>query len=69
VDQKIREYRLWSIEYRKSQKDVVTGDGDGHREFRCRPFGHRELAPGFRWLRAERLAPERPTSVAVTRHL
>ena len=47
----------------------VTGDGHGHREFRSRPFGHRELAPGFRRLKAERLAPERLTTVAVTRHL
>ena len=28
-----------------------------------------ELAPGFRRLMAERLTPERPTTVAVTRHL
>jgi len=47
----------------------VTGDGHGHREFRNRPFGHRELAPGFRRLKAEWLIPERPTTVAVTRHL
>jgi hypothetical protein len=39
----------------------VKGDGHGQREFRRRPFGHRELAPGFRRLRAERL-----TTVAVT---
>jgi hypothetical protein len=43
---------------------MVTGDGHGHREFRVRPFGHRELAPGIRRLKAERLTP-----VAVTRHL
>jgi hypothetical protein len=48
---------------------MVTGDGHGYREFRGRPFGHRELAPGFRRLKAERLAPERLTTVAVTRHL
>ena len=48
---------------------MVTGDGHGHREFRVRPFGHRELAPGFRRLKAERLTPERLTPVAVTRHL
>ena len=47
----------------------VTGDGHGHREYRNRPFGHRELAPGFRRLKAERLAPDRLTTVAVTRHL
>ena len=47
----------------------VTGDGHGHREFRSRHFGHRELAPGFRRLMAERLTPERLTTVAVTRHL
>jgi hypothetical protein len=47
----------------------VTGDGHGHREFRNRPFGHRELAPGFRRLKAEGLTSERLTSVAVTRHL
>ena len=46
-----------------------SGDGHGHREFRNRPFGHRELAPGFRRLKAEWLAPERLTTVAVTRHL
>jgi hypothetical protein len=48
---------------------MVTGDGHGHREFRCRLFGHRELALGFRRLKAERLTPERLTPVAVTRHL
>ena len=47
----------------------VTGDGHGHREFRNRPFGHRELAPGFRRLKAEGLTSERLTTVAVTRHL
>ncbi|NBR43257.1 MAG: hypothetical protein EBU04_10525, partial [Verrucomicrobia bacterium] len=47
---------------------MVTGDGHGHREFRSRHFGHRELAPGFRQLMAERLTPERLTTVAVTRH-
>ena len=53
----------WGIYFR------VSGDGHGHREFRCRLFGHRELAPGFRRLMAERLTPERPTPVTVTRHL
>ena len=53
----------WGIYFR------VSGDGHGHREFRVRPFGHRELAPGFRRLMAERLIPERLTTVAVTRHL
>ena len=48
---------------------MVTGDGHGYREFRSRHFGHRELTPGFRRLKAERLAPERLTTVAVTRHL
>jgi hypothetical protein len=48
---------------------MVTGDGHGHREFRIRPFGHRELAPGIRRLKAEPLAPEKLTTVAVTRHL
>ena len=47
----------------------VTGDGHGHREFRVRPFGHRELAPGLRRLKAEQLTPERLITVAVTRHL
>ena len=47
----------------------VTAGGHGHREFRNRPFGHRELAPGFRRLKAEGLTPERLTTVAVTRHL
>ncbi len=32
-------------------------------------FGHLELAPEFRWLKAERLTPERLTPVADTRHL
>ena len=44
---------------KQRQKDSVTGDGHGHREFRRRPFGHRELAPGFRRPRAERPTPER----------
>ena len=30
--------------------------------------GRRELAPDIRRLKAERLTPERPTTVAVTRH-
>ena len=47
----------------------VTGDGHGYREFRSRPFGYRELAPGFRRLKAERPNPEELTTVAVTRHL
>jgi hypothetical protein len=47
----------------------VTGDGHRHREFRNQPFGYRELAPGFRRLKAERLTPERLTTVAVTGHL
>ncbi len=46
----------------------VAGDGHGHLEFRNRPFGHRELAPGFRRLKAEGLTPERLTTEAVTRH-
>ena len=48
---------------------MVAGDGHGHREFRSRPFGYRELAPGFRRLKAERPTPERLTTVAVTCHL
>ena len=68
-NRKTREYRVWSIEYRESEKDVVTGDGHGHREFMNRPFGHRELEPGCRRLNAELLTPERLTTVAVTRHL
>ena len=47
----------------------VTGDGHGYREFRSRPFGYRELAPGLQRLKAERLTPERLTTAAVTRHL
>ena len=60
-----------SIEYGVSSigRGIETGDGHGHREFRNRPFGHRELAPGFRRLKAEGLTPERLTPVAVTRHL
>ena len=57
------------MEYRERQKDMVTGDGRGHREFRNRPFGHRELVPGFRRVKAEGLASERLTTVADTRHL
>ena len=53
----------WGIYFR------VSGDGHRHREFGCRLFGHRELAAGFRRRKAERLTPERPTTVAVTRHL
>jgi hypothetical protein len=48
---------------------LVSGDGHGQRELRCRPFGHQMLASGFRRLKAERLTPERLASVAVTRHL
>jgi hypothetical protein len=33
-NRKTREYRVWSIEYRESEKDVVSGDGHEHREFR-----------------------------------
>jgi len=47
----------------------VPGDGHGHQVFRCRPFGHRLLAPRFRRLKAERLTPKRLTAVAVTRYL
>jgi hypothetical protein len=47
----------------------VTGDGHGHLEFRNLTFGHRELAPGFRRLKAKGLTPERLTTEAVTRHL
>ena len=39
----------------------------GHEDRRIR--GPEELAPGFRRLKAEQLTPERPTAVAVTRHL
>ena len=53
----------WGIHFR------VSGDGHRHREFRCRPFGHQQLAPRLRRLMAERLTPERLTTVAVTRHL
>jgi hypothetical protein len=51
---------------REKQKDMVTGDGHGCREFWGRHFGHRELAPRFQRLMAERLAHERLTTVAVT---
>ena len=47
----------------------MSGVGHGHREFRNRLFGHRELVPGFRGLKAEGLRPEGLTAVAVTRHL
>ena len=47
----------------------MAGDGLRHREFRCRPFGHLGLAPGFRRLKAEWLSPEWLTTVAVTWHL
>jgi hypothetical protein len=48
---------------------IYSGDGHGDREFSYRLFGHRELAPGLRRLKAERLTPEWLTPVAVTRHL
>jgi hypothetical protein len=47
----------------------VSGDGHGQQELRNRPFGHQVLAPDFRRLKAERLIPEWPTTVAGTRHL
>jgi hypothetical protein len=47
----------------------VSDDGHRHRKLRHRPLGHRELAPGFRRLKAELLATERLITVAVTRHL
>jgi hypothetical protein len=53
----------------KAEAIQVTGNGHGHREYRNRPFGHRELAAGFRRLKAEGLTPERLTTVPVTRHL
>jgi hypothetical protein len=67
-NRKTREYRVWSIEYRESEKDVVTGDGHGHREFRSRHLGHRELVSRLLRPRAERLTPERLITVAVTCH-
>jgi len=57
------------MEYGVSSIGRGIETGDGYREFRNRPFGHRELAPGFRRLKAEGLTPERLTTVAVTRHL
>jgi hypothetical protein len=47
----------------------VSGDGHWKQELRNRPFGHQVLAPGFRRLKAERLTPERLTTVAGTCHL
>jgi len=47
----------------------VPGDRHGRREFRRQQFGLRELAPGFRRLKAERLTPERLKPVAATCHL
>ena len=61
--------RLRGLVDQRAAAIQVTGDGYGHREFRDRPFGHRELAAGFRRLKAEGLTPERLTTVAVTRHL
>jgi hypothetical protein len=46
----------------------VSGDGHGRRGFRRQLFSHRELAPGFLRLKAERLTTERLITVAVTRH-
>ena len=59
------------MEYRVQgeAKRQVTGDGHGYREFRNRPFSHRELAPEFRRLKAGWPTPERLAAVAVTRHL
>ena len=77
VEKKIREYRVWSIEYRGEAglnggsrgrpDDWLGGIIRGHEDRRSR--GPEELAPGFRRLKAERLTPERLTPVAVTRHL
>jgi hypothetical protein len=60
--------RLRGLVDQREIKFRVSGDGHGYREFRSRSFGYRELAPGFRRLKAERLTPERLTTVAVTRH-
>ena len=43
--------------------------GGTEENLRVSGLGHRELAPGFRRLKAEGLTPERLTTVAVTRHL
>jgi len=69
----MREYGVWSIEYRERQKSKgARGYGDmgtrGDNEDQ-RTRGPEELAPGIRRLKAERLTPEWPTAVAVTRHL
>ena len=66
---KLEARRLRGTVDQKAAAIQVTGDGHGHRQFRNRPFGHRELAAGFRRLNAERLNPEKLTAVAVTRHL
>ncbi len=47
----------------------MPGDRHGRREFRRQQLGLRELAPGFRRLKAERLTPERLKPVAATCHL
>jgi hypothetical protein len=71
----MREYRVWSIEYRErlgSKGDRKPDNWLGAYFEDRRPGGHvgrMVLAPGFRRLKAERLTPERPTTVAVTRHL
>ena len=55
---------------RQSSKGAAWGDrmiSWGHKVRGLE--GPRELAPGFRRLKAEQLEPERLTTVAVTRHL
>jgi hypothetical protein len=72
----IREYRVWSIEYRaRRSREEASWDGDmgtsertrGHEDRRAR--GPERAGSWFLRPRAERLTPERLTTVAVTRHL
>jgi hypothetical protein len=58
-----------------AEREGARGHGDkgtrgGNEDTRTGGLeGRRALAPGFRRLKAERLTPERLTTVAVTRHL
>jgi hypothetical protein len=56
-------------EHKKRSRHTLSGDGHGRRELRRRQFGHQVLAPGFRWLKAERLTPVWLITGAGTRHL
>ena len=60
----------WQVDtLTRARRSREGASGHGDMGTRGAIEGRRELAPGFRRLKAEGLAPERPTTVAVTRHL